>query len=50
MMPGTQYESTWLAMMNRLIAVRFSLLLGNSLEERGWSEFPLCVSEVAWAY
>ncbi len=50
MMPGTQYEPTWLAMINRLKLVRFYLLLGNSLVERGWSEFPLCVSEVAWAY
>jgi hypothetical protein len=50
MMPGMQDKPTWLARMIRLKTVRFSLLLGNSLEEGGWSKFLLHVSEVAWAY
>jgi hypothetical protein len=39
MMPGMQYKPTWLAMMNRLTAVQFSLHLGSSLEEGGGLDF-----------
>jgi hypothetical protein len=39
MMPEMQDKPMWLATMNRLKAVRFSLFLGSSLEEGGGLNF-----------